>query len=325
MKKFGWNLQSMNQYCNEQNEGYKVLDINLIEKSYQKQLWAFVKCPNDKHDPYWVWWNNFIHKNRCKKCYRELHDIISWTKDLVCQFYKENNFTIIDINDWKDVDTSMACYNKDGYKIIISITAIKQKNKPCIFSAYNPYSIENIKKYCKLNRADYEIVSEEYIDIKTLYQWKYVGNMLPSNEERVFELTLDGFVHGGSGHPYFSKSNGEIMFEELLKQNNIEYIREKTFKGCKDKALLQFDFYLPTTTEIVEIDGLQHTMAVDGWGGEEGLKDRIKKDKIKNKYCKTNNIKLTRIPYNHLDKESYKKLIDDKIAEILAKQEREVA
>jgi hypothetical protein len=48
----------------------------------------------------------------------------------------------------------------------------------------------------------------------------------------------------------------------------------------------------------IEYDGRQHFIAIEKWGGELGLLDQQKKDKIKDEYCKIKNIKLIRIPYN---------------------------
>jgi len=121
--------------------------------------------------------------------------------------------------------------------------------------------------------------------------------LLPKTENIEFIQTADNFVNGGCGHPYFGKSNGNKIFEEELKRYNINYRPEKTFKGCKDKNLLKFDFYLKDLNEVVEIDGEQHVRAIGFFGGEKGLKDRVKKDAIKNKYCEDNKIKITRIPY----------------------------
>lgn len=48
----------------------------------------------------------------------------------------------------------------------------------------------------------------------------------------------------------------------------------------------------------IEYDGAQHFIAVDYWGGENGLYYRKLNDNIKNKYCKENNIKLFRIRFD---------------------------
>ena len=314
-----WNLETMNKYCNEQNINYKVLETKHIDKSYQKQQWALVKCPNENHEPYWVWWNNFRNGDRCKLCHYENNNIIEWDKNKIIDFYNSYELKVVNPNNWHSVDIPIEVEDTIGFKYMTSITTIRKikRKSNFIFHKLNPFSLYNLKLYCKLYRPDYELISDKYIDIKTNYIWKYNGNMLPITEDRLFELLADSFVNGDSGHPYFSKSKGVVMFEELLILNNINYEREKTFEGCKDKKLLRFDFYLLDFNENIEIDGIQHNTIVKLWDGEEGLKIRIKRDKIKNKHCEDNNIKLTRIPYDHKNKNNFKKLIDVKIDEII--------
>lgn len=91
-----------------------------------------------------------------------------------------------------------------------------------------------------------------------------------------------------------------------MEYNNVKYIKQQRFKGCKDKNPLPFDFYLPELNICIEFDGIQHFEIIEKWGGGDGLKDRQMKDKIKNKYCKNNNIILLRIKYNENIEEKLK-------------------
>lgn len=242
-----------------------------------------------------------------------------WTKEKVMNFYKQYGLEVLGIDNWKTVDKGIVCKDKIGFKYTASITTLKQGGY-CfyMFNKLNPYSLENIKLYCKLYRPDYEFISDEYIGIKEEYKWKYNGDDLPINITSIFFQTADNFINGGCGHPYFGKSNGNRIFEGELIKYNIEYKREKTFKGCKDKKLLRFDFYLNKLNEVIEIDGLQHEMIIGLFGGEAGYNDRVRKDNIKNEYCKNNGVKLTRIPYRTNEIEIYKKAVDEKIKEILS-------
>jgi len=61
---------------------------------------------------------------------------------------------------------------------------------------------------------------------------------------------------------------------------------------------LSFDFYLPEHNTCIEFDGKQHYEIIEKWGGLENLKDIQKRDKIKNLYCKENNVNLIRIKYD---------------------------
>jgi hypothetical protein len=107
------------------------------------------------------------------------------------------------------------------------------------------------------------------------------------------------YVHiQSSGCPICKESKGEKIIRNFLDENKIMYIRQKTFKDCKYKYLLLFDFYLPDYNICIEFDGEQHFKIKDFFGGEKGFKDIQLRDHIKNDYCKNNKIKLIRIKYN---------------------------
>ncbi len=85
--------------------------------------------------------------------------------------------------------------------------------------------------------------------------------------------------------------------EKFLIKNNLDYTHQHKFDECKNINKLSFDFYLPDYNICIEYDGEQHFTSIEFFGGKEGLKNRIKLDKIKTKYCNDNNIKLIRIKY----------------------------
>lgn len=107
-----------------------------------------------------------------------------------------------------------------------------------------------------------------------------------------------------------NKSKGEMLIEDILKENNIEYIPQKRFDDCKNKRTLPFDFYLPTKNTCIEFDGAQHTQPVEYWGGEEKFVYLQKNDSIKNQYCKDNGINLIRIPYTMNKDDIYKTILN---------------
>jgi very-short-patch-repair endonuclease len=94
----------------------------------------------------------------------------------------------------------------------------------------------------------------------------------------------------------------------FLINNNITFESQKTFQDCKHKGKLKFDFYIPSLNTCIEYDGQQHFFIIKQWGGELELLDRQRNDKIKNEYCKNNNIRLLRI--------SYKENIEEKLNEL---------
>jgi len=91
-------------------------------------------------------------------------------------------------------------------------------------------------------------------------------------------------------------SKGEEKIAEILNFKCIKYVKEMGFNGCVNKNKLPFDFYLPDYNICIEYDGIQHFEPRFGMS-EVDYSGIIKRDKIKDKYCKENNIYLIRIPY----------------------------
>ena len=102
------------------------------------------------------------------------------------------------------------------------------------------------------------------------------------------------------GCPKCNKNKGEEVVRKFLILHNIEFEEQKTFKNCKYKQPLKFDFYLPKYNLCIESDGSPHYRKVN-WNGkmtdeemEENLKLNQHRDNIKNDYCKKNGIVLLR-------------------------------
>ena len=103
------------------------------------------------------------------------------------------------------------------------------------------------------------------------------------------------------------ESHGERRIREFLESNNIEFVQEKRFEDCRDIKPLPFDFYLPNNNLIIEFDGQHHFEDVI-FGDHKITKEH---DKIKNKYCESQNIDLLRIPY--WEKDNIENIISTKL------------
>jgi very-short-patch-repair endonuclease len=107
------------------------------------------------------------------------------------------------------------------------------------------------------------------------------------------------------GCPYCAenkRSRGEIIITKYLQNKNIDYLCQYKFDKCKDIDLLLFDFYLPTYNMCIEFDGEHHYYPINFNGITDAEAQRnflltMKHDKIKDDFCKSNNIQLLRIPY----------------------------
>jgi len=101
----------------------------------------------------------------------------------------------------------------------------------------------------------------------------------------------------GRGCPICKSSKGELRIMNFLSKNNIQFIPQKTFEGCKYKLNLAFDFYLIELNTCIEFDGEQHFKSNKHFGGEKKFELTKVRDDIKNRFCEKTNIKLIRIPY----------------------------
>ena len=102
------------------------------------------------------------------------------------------------------------------------------------------------------------------------------------------------------GCPICKSSKGEKEIRQFLKNNKINYVAQKKFDSCRNPETnfkLSFDFYVPKHNVCIEFDGCQHFKPIKNWGGLiEFLKIKAK-DRIKNRFCKKNNINLIRIKF----------------------------
>lgn len=93
------------------------------------------------------------------------------------------------------------------------------------------------------------------------------------------------------------QSHMELYIENLLTENNIDFIQQCRFDNCRNVRSLPFDFYLPDYKVCIEYDGKQHFEPVDFFGGQKAFEQRKINDNMKTNYCLENGISLMRLPY----------------------------
>ena len=162
-------------------------------------------------------------------------------------------------------------------------------------------TIEEIQKISdKIHNSEYEILNN-YLTSKDIIT---IRHKICGRESKII---AHSHTNGGKCK-YCSISNGEKEIKNFLELNNIEHDYNISFDGCVYKNKLRFDFYLPNENMCIEYDGKQHFESIEWFGGQIALLESKKRDDIKNKYCKDNNINLIRI--------SYKDNIENKLNEI---------
>ena len=138
------------------------------------------------------------------------------------------------------------------------------------------------------NKYDYSLVNYET-------NKKKIKIICPNHGE--FIQTARSHLNG-CGCPRCNESKGEKIIRIFLEEHNLNFKMQYRFNNCRNKNTLPFDFYLPSLNVCIEFDGEQHYIPKDYFGGEKRLLETQINDKIKNEYCKENNIRLIRIKYD---------------------------
>ena len=109
----------------------------------------------------------------------------------------------------------------------------------------------------------------------------------------------------GSGCPLCVGTHGEQYIMEFLNKNNIQFEFQKTFKWLKYRKNLYLDFYLPELKCCIEFQGEQHYKPINF--GSKNKKELLsefkliqKRDIVKEKLCRENNIRIFYIKYDEL-------------------------
>lgn len=147
-------------------------------------------------------------------------------------------------------------------------------------------------KYGKL------LVIEELFD-KEKYQVKCqcdCGNVIILDRHDV----LTGHTNSCS---CLTRSLREDFIEDILIKEKINYKTQYSFSDCKSENnyVLRFDFAILNSDnnpiQLIEYDGQQHFYPIEAWGGKKSYLENVERDKIKDNYCNSHNIKLLRLPY----------------------------
>ena len=114
------------------------------------------------------------------------------------------------------------------------------------------------------------------------------------------------------------KSKGNFLLASILRNKGIEYKTEYYVDLSNtdyNVSYLSFDIYLPKYNVAIEYDGEQHFYPCDLFGGDIGFARTKERDRIKDDYCKNNNIIIYRISYKDID--ILEEIIDDIMNELI--------
>lgn len=222
------------------------------------------------------------------------------------------------------------CQCECGNLVAVMASRLNQENKR-VTKSCGCLQKEKISKLGSSSRADLTgkvINGIEFIQFNS--QYKNLHNIKSKNAYWDCKCHCGKFFTANSGEILqnriiscgclnSNKSKGEIIIEQILQKNNINYVYDLAFfKDLKfpNGSLGRYDFILLDKNNkpyrIIEFDGIQH-YSFDGsfYHNIEEFKKRKQYDKIKNNYALQHHIPLVRIPYTYLNKLSLDLLMSD--------------
>jgi hypothetical protein len=263
-------------------------------------------------------WTHIIHDKRilCPECAREVQrqnkrkaleqDYVSLIESFGYHFEEKPKRIIA--HELVDV-----VENKTGYRVKIDVCKIKNRTKDIIFSDYSNRDnlIYNLNMYFKNHDMDCKALR---ITDKTNHDGRSIIEYRCSCG-RLFYTTAHKIKPKLGKCDYCNQvmSKNERLMEDFLTSLNINYKKQYRFNSCKDNKPLPFDFHLTDYDLLIEIDGEQHFKVVRFGGmpieeAQANFEAQQRRDKIKNDFCKNNNIPLLRIPYWEFQNDNYKQI-----------------
>ena len=301
-------INFINKVCEKLNYtflGFKENNKNLILKCNKCNLiWDTTTFSNFRKE------NRKHHSCNRKQCKFNI-------KPIPHEKIKEKLYKLLSFKDYKLIDIIGSSSIIGEYYIIFECNKCKKtfkyrystlyKNKFNVFcgNCSNPLQYTNNEAINILNEKC-KLLNYTFIGFNTpsnLYEGSKTKLILKCNicNEIWNTTSFVNFVFSNISCP---KCNNfwkmELEIENLLKDNNIEFEKQKSFNWLKYKNKLKLDFYLPKYNIAIECQGIQHFENTEYFGE---CNEQQKRDKTKFDLCKNNNIKI--IYYSNINKFNY--------------------
>lgn len=272
-----------------------------------------IKCA--KHGEYTVSINGFVGGDRCAKC----RGVCRLTKDEVRSRIlnristEKLPYSFVDFEEGYHSIASKVIIkcNVCGYEWHVSANHFFGRKSYCPkCTKRRTYTIqereEQIREIIISENLDYDFYGLDFTGVKKTVTSKARIELHCKKHNYDWSPRIVDFVNRRERCPLCrGKSKAEEYILQFLKRNNIQYLYQHSFPGCKFKNRMPFDFYLPDLNMCIEYDGIQHFEPTTFGGDLEEAKKQFeltkKKDKIKDDFCKNNGVRMLRIKYCDFD------------------------
>ncbi len=256
---------------------------------------------------------------RCGHCFgtkrhtiEHVREVISKDSNKLLSDTYTNSKTHLDIQCGKCGNVYHTNLNNYRWGTIRCKNCVNQK-----LAAERRFSFEYIRSYID-ERGDI-LLSNDYVNCMIKLKVK-CGQCY-----HTYNITFQHYSRGVRCGRCIS-SKGESEVERCLLEKGIHFEAQKRIPECCHIRPLPFDFYCKLEIDekgpvrfiapfLIEYNGIQHYKPVDKFGGQKSFDTLTRNDKIKEKYCKDNDIPFLVISYK--DYKRVNTILDDFIESIL--------
>ena len=300
-----YTIDNIKLFLKKDGNGTILLSDKYISRKNGKLLWK-CKCGNEFLRTWgWMYAGKYCLCNECiKKIQVENKTYTLEKAKSICSKY---GLTMMD-NQYINSTTKIHVKDSKGYEGMNTLNDINTGRHFIVFDKRNPFYYQNLQHRLDLGGYNCKVVSSNINKYENIELICECGNHYYAIKDQIISKTPKYRC------PTCSKaiSNGEIAVRDWLKSHKIKFIHQYKFEDCKSKRALPFDFYLPQKNICIEFDGAFHFYK-QKFVTEEQFEDQKKRDKIKDEYCLTHNIKLIRIPFWFLYNKKYKNILKNNI------------
>jgi hypothetical protein len=148
--------------------------------------------------------------------------------------YVENLGYLLISKEYINNKTNLIIQDSYGYLYSITLSDLKCYKYFWFVKKSNPFSIQNIRLWCRLNNKPFELLSDTYENNSTVLKWKCL------NEKCDQEFQKDwGHIFRGQGCHYCTKFNTKVSINNCLATKNPELAKE--WHPTKNSDLTPFD------------------------------------------------------------------------------------
>lgn len=301
MSKTRWNYDLVSEFIND-NSNCTLISTEF--KTAKTKMLFICSCGNQFETTFEKF--RLRNKRQCNDCgFKAQLEKQSLSFEEVNKFVNENSNCTLLSESYKNTKTNLKFKCKCGEIFHKTFEKFK-KSLMCKECSYEQISISQTFDYSfvkyYIESKSCEILSRQYNSCEDLLDIKCSCG-------EIYMTTFNSFKNENQircKRCTNKMSKGEILIEEYLRSNRINYETQFTFDNLKafnNKQKLKFDFAIFIESSLyclIEFDGKQHDNPVEYFGGNESFEILKYNDTKKNEYCLNNNIKLIRIPYKQM-------------------------